>query len=318
MEADNSKPENLNERVVLHNADMNETLHYFGGELKSTGDGKFAGYLVRFSSADSPDLSGQFFTKETDFGFTDTLKSPVYFNHRLPLKTKDGNFVEVKSVIGEAVLSMDDEGVLIDAIVYNRKKYEQVINKAGKAKHLGWSSGTAKHLVDIDEDGNIKKWPLGLDASLTPIPCEPQNRAIEARSLSAVKFQPLEEIFIETDESEELDIKSLFDETKDAPAASPFLDHLESVLAAVQEVQTRAKSIHELRVKVGRQLSKSNRERLSLLLQGMLSCAGDIDTLLKETEPVEKSIDSDLVRGLVAGFELLKLRQRKETLCLTR
>ena len=149
--------------------------------MKAQADGHFGGYLVTFTGADDPDLTGDFFTAETDYGFADTTKSPVYFNHRLPLQTADGKRITLRDQIGEATLTKDTKGVLLDAIVYNRTEYEKDVNVAGKLQKLGWSSGTASHLVDRKPAGkafHITKWPLGLDASLTPIQAEPYNSAI--------------------------------------------------------------------------------------------------------------------------------------------
>ena len=52
---------------------------------------------------------------------------------------------------------------------------------------LGWSSGTASHLVMREQDGaahRVKRWPLGLDASLTHTPAEPRNSVMPLKSLS--------------------------------------------------------------------------------------------------------------------------------------
>lgn len=171
---------------------MDDVLISFGGEIKSLGGGRFGGYLVRFTDATKRDLAGDYFTSETDFGIKSGAPTPVYFNHRLPLPTRDGKEIVIKAKIGEGTLTVDEDGVLIDAIVYNREKYEKAIVEAGKQKKLGWSSGTASHLIDRDEDGRIKTWPLGLDSSLTPIPCEPSNCALPAKAYAALKFQPVE------------------------------------------------------------------------------------------------------------------------------
>jgi hypothetical protein len=173
---------------------MDDILINFGSELKSLGDGRFGGYLVRFTDATKKDLAGDYFTRETDFGIKSGATTPIYFNHRLPLPTRDGKEIVIKAKIGEGTLTVDEDGVLIDAIVYNREKYEKAIVEAGKQKKLGWSSGSASHLIDRDEDGHIKHWPLGLDASLTPIPCEPQNSAVPAKSYAALKFQLVDEM----------------------------------------------------------------------------------------------------------------------------
>jgi HK97 family phage major capsid protein len=52
---------------------------------------------------------------------------------------------------------------------------------------MGWSSGTAGHLVEREEKGasaHILHWPLGLDASITPTPAEYRNSAVSLKSLS--------------------------------------------------------------------------------------------------------------------------------------
>lgn len=172
---------------------MTDTLLRFGDEVKAIGENRFTGYLVRFSGPDKKDLAGDYFTKETQFGVESGAKTPIYFNHRMPLPTRDGKHVVIKAKIGEGTLTEDDEGWIIDAIIYNRQNYEKAISKAGRAKKLAWSSGTAAHLVDREEDGFIKNWPLGLDASMTPTPCEPLNDAIPAKSLASIKQTPIED-----------------------------------------------------------------------------------------------------------------------------
>lgn len=189
---------------------MDEVIVNFGGELKALDNGHFGGYLVRFSDAQSPDLAGDYFTKETDFGISDGAKTPVYFHHRQPLKTRDDQSIVIKAKIGEATLSIDDEGVLVDAIIFNREKYEKAISKAGRARkadggaYLGWSSGTAPHLCDREKKGGanfIKFWQLGADASLTPTPCEPVNDVVPLKALTTIKFLPLDEFEVLVDEA---------------------------------------------------------------------------------------------------------------------
>ena len=55
-----------------------EQLIYFGERVKALEGGKVGGYLVRFTTKDDPDLSGEYFTVDTDFG--DAEKSPVYYH----------------------------------------------------------------------------------------------------------------------------------------------------------------------------------------------------------------------------------------------
>ncbi len=170
---------------------MEQFLVMFGSEVKASANGRFTGYLVRFSSAETPDLAGDFFTKDTDFGIVKGQKTPIYFNHRMPLKMKGGGQIMVKHKIGEGSMEIDETGVLLDAIIWNRDNYEKAIIQAGQKNLLGWSSGTAAHLVDYEPAGKskfIKSWPLGLDASLTPVPCEPLNHAVEVSALRSIKY----------------------------------------------------------------------------------------------------------------------------------
>ena len=158
---------------------MLETLINFGSAIKSLDNGRIGGYLVMFSNAKSPDLAGDFFTADTDFGFDRECKTAVWLNHRHPLKSANGQVVSVKTKIGEGTLTKDENGVLIDAILYEREQYEGVLSS------LGWSSGTASHLVDREQVGKawwIKSWPLGLDASATPTPCEPRTAVLPFKS----------------------------------------------------------------------------------------------------------------------------------------
>lgn len=170
--------------VVMLSLDE-ETLVTYGGELKALENGKIGGYLVRFSTADDPDASAErdYFDAQTDFGFKrgEVKTTPVWFNHRLPIKTRDGREIVIKDQIGDGEMTIDDDGVFIEAVLYNRKRYEKVLSA------MGWSSGTAAHLVErtpIKSANHVDSWPLGLDASITPTPAEPRTQVIPLKSLS--------------------------------------------------------------------------------------------------------------------------------------
>lgn len=151
----------------------------YGDAVKSLGDGRVGGYLVRFGDATKTDLTGDFFTAETDFGPHET--SLVFYHHGLDSTLK-------RRVIDKhATLRKDDVGVWVEAQLNLRDEYERAIHDdlvvPGKC---GWSSGTAGHLMERESVGKamwIKSWPLGLDASLTPTPAEVRNVAIPLKSL---------------------------------------------------------------------------------------------------------------------------------------
>jgi HK97 family phage major capsid protein len=149
----------------------------FGGEVKALGDGKVGGYLVRFSTPNDPDLEGDFFTKDTDFG-THT-ETPIFYHHGM-------DRVIGKRVIGMGQLVKDEVGVWVEAQLNMRDEYEKAIYEMTMAGKQGWSSGVPGHLVEREQVGKswwIKMWLLGNDGSITPTPAEPRNSAIPLKSL---------------------------------------------------------------------------------------------------------------------------------------
>ena len=164
---------------------------YYGDAIKAeqTPNGvKLGGYLVRFGDAQNTDLTGDYFTPNTDFG--PMSESTTWFNHRQPIKLKKHD-VQVKYTepLPNAMLKRDDVGIFAEVVIEARNEYEQTIAELGLAGKLAWSSGTATHLVDRKNIKNnvfeITRWPLGLDASLTPTPAEFRhtNQVLPIKSL---------------------------------------------------------------------------------------------------------------------------------------
>jgi HK97 family phage major capsid protein len=154
--------------------------------LKALGDGKIGGYLVLFSSADQPDLTGvDYFDAATDFDMEDGQKTAVYYQHGLDATLK-------RRKLGNGTLKKDDVGVWLEAQLELRDQYEQAIYGLVEAGKCGLSSGTAAHLVEREPVGSalhIKRWPLGLDASITPTPCEPRTRVLSLKSFDSISLQ---------------------------------------------------------------------------------------------------------------------------------
>jgi phage head maturation protease len=165
---------------------MSDLLVYQGRALQikgidaETGALRVSGYLVVFSDEASPDLTGDYFTKATDFGALSdgaAVTLPAYFHHGLDSTIKTER-------IGRAELKMDDVGVFADYWIERRQAYLQKLVEAG---HMGQSSGAVAHLVERAEgpEGKawwLKAWPLG-EASLTPEPAEPRTTAVPVKTL---------------------------------------------------------------------------------------------------------------------------------------
>ena len=64
-----------------------------------------------------------------------------------------------------------------------------------------------------------------------------------------------------------------------------YADQAEAVLAAVEDLVDRTKSLADLRLKEGRVLSSANRNRIQKLLDSLSEVATDLKGLLDATEP---------------------------------
>lgn len=169
---------------------------YFGDALKALdSSGKIGGYLVRFSDADKKDLSGEYFTAETYLGARDGDGVDTIFHHgqALPVKAKltKAAIAELEGlrehVFAPVKTKRDTVGVFAETVLDMADEYEKAVFGLVKAGKLGWSSGAVGHLVKKADDGQIKRWPIG-EASITPTPCEPLNRAMPVKSLDSLKF----------------------------------------------------------------------------------------------------------------------------------
>src|SRR3990167_4968523 len=60
--------EGMPEKSVPVSLEADDTLVAFGAEVKALGEGRVGGYLVRFSTADNPDLMGEFFMAVEEIG----------------------------------------------------------------------------------------------------------------------------------------------------------------------------------------------------------------------------------------------------------
>lgn len=160
-------------------------LVFQGGEIKAIEggpEGLVGGYLVRFGGED---LDGECFDADTDFG--SQTSTAVLYHHGLDKALK-------LRPIGQGTLTIDDVGVWIEAQLDMADEYVKYLYERGIMKgRFGWSSGTASHLVEretIAGKVHIKRWPLGLDASITPTPAEPRNVAVSLKTIMEADLTP--------------------------------------------------------------------------------------------------------------------------------
>lgn len=147
--------------------------HRAGTAIKSLGDNRVGGYLVVWGDSSTKDLQGEYFTPKTDFALDWYEQRPALYHHGLDGSLKTSAIGRIES------LKADDMGIWAEAQLDMHKKYVQAVQDLVNKGALSWSSGSLAHLVEVDDDGNIKRWPL-VEGSMTPTPAEPRNTDIKA------------------------------------------------------------------------------------------------------------------------------------------
>ena len=163
-----------------------------GEPLKSieTVDGKVrvGSYAIRFADKIEKDLTGDYFTKATDFGPRDGDGVVALFEHGLPLLKSlsgepfDDRTAEImKSVadmqFGTVKTTKDDIGIFAETILDTSDKYSAAIAKMCEAGKLKWSSSTGIQILRKSADGEITRWHP-IEFSFTAKPAEPRLPAI--------------------------------------------------------------------------------------------------------------------------------------------
>ena len=216
-----------------------DNLIFYGGAVKVLGEGRVGGYLVRYSDANTPDLEGDYFNKDTDLGIEDGSRLPVYYQHGYDPVFKNKR-------IGKGLAKFEDAGVWLEAQLEMRDEYERSLLELAEAGKLGWSSGAAGHLVDREQDGkswHIKSWPIA-EASLTPTPAEPRNTAISVKSLLTTEPEQETEPDIEEETMTE-EVKAEIKQEK------PEVDYAALIDEAVKKAMDSMKAAEEPKPKGG-------------------------------------------------------------------
>ncbi len=138
--------------------------------------GRIGGYLIVWGESRQRDLQGQYFTPQTDVGLDWYDQRPVLYHHGL-----DGSLKA--AVIGVMdTLRADDTGLWAEAQLDLHKRYVRAVQRLVERGVLSWSSGSLPHLVEVNAEGQIKRWPI-VEGSLTPTPAEP--RQTDVRTLQS-------------------------------------------------------------------------------------------------------------------------------------
>lgn len=258
---------------------MEDNLIYYGDTVKVLGEGRVGGFLVRYSDAESPDLEGDFFNKDTDLGIESGSRLPVYYQHGY-----DPVFQTKR--IGRATAEFQDAGVWLEAQLEMRDDYERRLLELAEAGKLGWSSGAAGHLVEREQVGkvyHIKSWPIA-EASLTPTPAEPRNAAVSVKTLMPTEPEQEQEPEPDTKEGD------MTDEVK-AEVKQPEIDYDALIQKAAEEAAKKVLE-QEPAVKAKPQVIEDEADRA---LKGNPFKTGEFFMAVKNAELYPSQIDKRLL-----------------------
>lgn len=265
-----------------------QTLIYFGGDVKALGGGKVGGYVLRFGTPDTADIQGDFFAKDGDYGLDISTKARIVYHHGLTKAYGARRF-------GVANLSVTDEGIWGEGTINEPNIYADIV--AGK---IGWSSGSVDRLTsrkEVKGKSQITSWPL-IEVSLTPHPVDRRNRAIAIKALSSVHYsEPTDVCGHRNNES-----SHIHQITEQGPVARPsLLDRSARLVADATELYALYLDAANQRRSEGRLLSPSKRAECKALAE----CLGR----LASTPPT--NISPEKLKAL--RLRLLKDRIQKPT-----
>lgn len=153
---------------------VSDSIYFAGARLKALSDGRIGGYLVVFTDGTDRDSYGEYFTRQTDYGLQYYRNQPVLYHH--------GQNDDLVTPIGSIdTLRIDDYGVYAEAQLDTQhpdpdiQRYAQTAYQQVNMGKLYWSSGSANHLVRVNDDKEITQWFI-VEGSLTPTPAEQRGR----------------------------------------------------------------------------------------------------------------------------------------------
>ena len=162
-----------------------ESLIYVGDAVKALGDGRVGGYLVRFGTADTPDIQGEYFTPQTDFGLDVATKARVVYHHGMSRRADPFSAKFRNRRIGIVDIKAIDDGLWAEGQLDVSDPDIASLYTAVEADRVGWSSGSVDRLVRkqaVKSALEIQSWPI-IEASLSFAPVDRRNRAVAIKAM---------------------------------------------------------------------------------------------------------------------------------------
>jgi len=153
------------------------------------------GYLLLWGDEKRVDLQGDYFTKSTELWMDKYPTVPALFHHGLDQDV--GMTVMGRRTSHKA----DDVGVWVEDWLDKSSKYWAMVKPLLEAEALYYSPGSSQHLIEREDDGRLKSFPV-VEDTLTPVPAQHRLLPIE-HIQSAYKSAKIEMTFqLDTPEAE--------------------------------------------------------------------------------------------------------------------
>lgn len=234
------KGKHRSETVVLDAPEPIKALSQNEADVTNSSIVRVGAYAVRFSGPDEKDLSGEYFTKNTDFGPNEGNGAFAMFNHGESISEKLDYLADL--TFGACKSFKDDIGVFIETCLDLADEYQQAIYDLICANKLAWSTGSASHVVKKAPDGQILRWPI-VETSFTPMPCEPRLPKITPLKSVSLDDKTKEVVTKAFEKKSAATIKVNLDTTEASRQLDLLLEKANAVRASVDNSQNaKAKS----------------------------------------------------------------------------
>jgi len=270
-----------------------------GLKFMDAAETELRGLLAPFGGIfNGSDIVGERFTARTDF-VLDWFPGdrPLLYQHGLDPKAGPAVVGRIKA------LDRDDMGLWMQAQLDARSEYYAAIRQLVQAGKLSLSSGSMRHLVQVDKSGEIRRWPL-IEGSLTPTPANPLANVelVAVKAHYAAIGQEVPDL--ETLGANKAGLAGLVDQCQDIALA----DHAGYTASMAASLAQRTKDLRERRALEDRELSHGNLDSLRQALQNIKAAVTGLAELTSSGVNGKAEADAQSLRRLRAQFESLRLR----------
>lgn len=245
----------------------------------------YKGYAVLWGDPENRDLYRTYFRADGEYCLDWYKELPWLYHHGM------NSYIGAKKIGTWKSPQVDERGIFYLGELDLANEYAEQIKWLIEDGVLKTSSGSLDYLVEIDEYGGIKRWPI-VELSATVAPADIRMDAIRPATLKALRsldkefgmsvFEQIKEKFsraVEEEEEPETEVMEPEPEPEPEPEEDSLRRSLEDLTAAVEQVaevvqqldeavKRNAEDLAALRAKVVSYQERPVSERLRSLLTG--------------------------------------------------